>query len=257
MPKPPYPVSRAGRDPRPSAGLTTNIRTVVPSAEVTSRCSISTGGTGTAPGAASSRTVSPVVEVEAAHLLRRDEVGPADPQPALLRGTGRVGRGHPGQRPEPGQRDGGARRAVPVVQRRPRRWRGGCGRARAGRRLGRRSRRAAATPRPPARSRVLGDQLPPVLAAGRGGIGDGEAEAGGAVGGEQVQPAVALHPRGAPHVVGLGEQRDEGAGAVQVGDPQAVAAGGADIRRDDQPAAVVGDVDAVVVVLLVAEFAPR
>ena len=105
---------------------------------------------------------------------------------------------------------------------------------------------------------VLGDQLAPVLAAGRGGVGDGEAEAGGAVGGEQVQPAVALHPGGAPHVVGLGEHRDEGAGAVQVRDPQAVAAGGADVRRDDQPAAVVGDVDAVVVVLpnaAAAEFA--
>ena len=180
-------MSRAGRGaPAASAGLTTNIRTVVPSAEVTSRCSIRTGGTATAPGAALVEDRLAGREVEAANLLRRDEVGPADPQPALLLGTGRVGRGHPGQRAEPGQRDGGARRAVPVVQRHL-----GGGVAAADEReqaVGGVGRAGGLQPAHALQHGVgvLGDQLPPVLAAGRGGIGDGEAEAGGAVGGEQV-----------------------------------------------------------------------
>ena len=210
MPKPPYPVSRAGRwplavggadDEHPDGGAVG--RGHLPLLDPHGRHRDRTRG-----GLVEDRLAGG--EVEAAHLLRRDEVGPADPQPALLRGTGRVGRRQPGQRPEPGQRDGGARRAVPVVQRHL-----GGGVAAADEReqavggVG-----GAGGLQPPHALQhgvgVLGDQLPPVLAAGRGGIGDGEAEAGGAVGGEQVQPAVALHPRGAPHVVGLGEHGDEG-----------------------------------------------
>ena len=53
------------------------------------------------------------------------------------------------------------------------------------------------------RVRVLGDQLAPVLARRGAGIGDREPPARGPVGGAQVEPSVAVDPRGAADVVGL------------------------------------------------------
>ena len=79
----------------------------------------------------------------------------------------------------------------------------------------------------------------------RGSV-DGQPPARRSVGGAQVEQAVALDPRRALDVVGLGEQRVQRRPAVQVADPDAVAARRADVAGDHQPAAVAGDVHGVV-----------
>ena len=190
-------------------------------------------------------------QIEAVHLGRGEEVGPAHPDPAGLRRGVPVRRGQPGQRAVRGQRHRAHGRAV---------------RGRVQRQLGhrvpgpgqhqQRVRRGGAGGLEPAhrlqyRVRVLGDQLPPVLPAWGGRVGDGQPPARRAVGGVQVEPAVAVHPGVALHVVGLGEHRDQWPAGRQVGDPHAVPARGADVAGDQQPAAVPGDTDAVVGVLVV------
>ena len=203
------------------SGATTNMRTVVPSAEVNVRCSVRTGGTVDRTGGGLLQHGRPPVgpgEVEPADLRRGDQVRPADPEPAVAVGGAGSAAVTPRREPRSGQRDGAARRAVEPVQRQLA------------------DRVAAAAEHEQAvggvvgarglepvdvvehRVGVLGDQLAPVRAVGGDGVGDGEPEARGAVGGAQVEPAVAGHPGVALHVVGLGEQRaqrrDRGAGGA-------------------------------------------
>jgi hypothetical protein len=94
---------------------------------------------------------------------------------------------------------------------------------------------------------LLGDQLVPVLAVRRRRVRHAQPPARRAVGGQQVQPAVALDPRRAPHRVGLVENRAQSAVAGQVGDPDRVPRRGPRRGADQQPAPVARGGDAEVV----------
>ena len=206
---------------------------------------------GQGPGRGGFQHGAPGGQLEAVHLGRGDEVGPAQPHPAgLLRGVP-VGHRQPVQRAVRGQRHAAPGRPV---RRRVQRHLGhrvpGPGQHQ--QRLGRvRPGRFESAHRLQHRCRILGDQLAPVLPARGGRIGDGQSPARRAVGGVQVEPAVAVHPGVALHVVGLGEDRDQRAAAIQVGDPDAVPARGAHVAGDQQPAAVPGHAHPVVGVLVV------
>src|SRR5581483_3360087 len=95
---------------------------------------------------------------------------------------------------------------------------------------------------------VFGEEVGPVLGPGPFGVGHGQAVAGGAEVGVEVEAAV-----GADAGVGGGVEplldRCQAAvpgGGGEVGDPHVVAGGGAEVLGQEEPAAVVGHVDGVV-----------
>ena len=95
---------------------------------------------------------------------------------------------------------------------------------------------------------VLGQEVGPVLGLRALGVGDGQAVAGGVEVGVEVEAAV-----GADVGVGGGvepfldgDQPAVAVGGGEVGDPDVVAGGGAEVLGEQQPAAVVRDVDGVV-----------
>ncbi len=182
--------------------------------------------------------------LEAVDLRRGDEVGPAQPQLPVLPGGVVVGDGQPRQGAGARQRDRAARRAVGIVQ-----VDLGDG-VPAAQQDERRPRPVQVPDGVQHRIRVLGDQLTPVRAIGRRGVGDGEPPPGGAVGGEQVEQAL-VHPGAALDVVGLGEDGHQRGVTLQVCDPQGVAPGGADVAGDQQPAPVAAHADVVIGVLVV------
>ena len=95
---------------------------------------------------------------------------------------------------------------------------------------------------------ALGDEVGPVLRLRPLGVGHGQPVAGGAEVGVEVEAAVGPDVGVAGGVAALvdGHQPPVAVGGGEVGDPHVVAGGGAEVLGQEQPAAVVGDVDRVV-----------